>query len=145
MKDEEILKQEVNAIIEERTHYGTVHIKERIINDDVVWIGTNGFSSSIGQWIRIVHQLLSNGDFIYAGHKWFIPVGCNQNMVYFGVEVGKPDDTMFYVCGGVTDFSGEGNNARELADFFLERITGNIYMNNADSLISLLTLKKALE
>ncbi|MBS3748199.1 MAG: hypothetical protein KGY67_00685 [Candidatus Thermoplasmatota archaeon] len=145
MRDEEFLKQEVDRIIEEQTHYGTVPIEQRVINDNVIWIGTNGYSDSIGQWIRIVHQCLSNGDFIYTGFKWQLPVGCNQTLWYFGVQLGRQDDKTFYCCGGATDFSGEGNHARELANSFLERITGNIYINHADFLISLLTLEEKIE
>lgn len=129
MDDKERISKEVKDIIEGKGHYGTVKIDTQYLKKHFIWIGSNGLSSSVGQWIRVIEKtILHEHNYqILRGYRWFCDTnlsGIKQQMWYFGIEVDNPMEhcKQFIVCGGCTDFSGEGNRARELADFYLKSI-----------------------
>lgn len=134
-RPKEVLDQEIEEILQGRSFYGSCEIKEKEVSPGVVWVGSNGVTSSVGQWVRVVKRELQRSSLRWL-YRWFCATnpGGSQNMWYFGADVG---DT-FYCCGGCTDFSGEGGHGKELGDRFLEMIGFPITTNPADHLISLL-------
>ena len=143
MDETDRYKSEIVAIISGRTHYGQVPIEEKRVTKNLRWIGENGYTASVGQWIRQIRRLIDNGKKVTRGFRWYTIVdvlkdGTKQCMWYFGIEI---DREIIYVCGGCTDFSGEGGRGRKLADCFLTCLLAENFIieRNADYLISLLT------
>jgi hypothetical protein len=139
MEEDKKLEMELEAIFDKQNHYGTCPIIIKKVNDDVTWVGTNGYTDSIGQWIRKTRELLDEGLYVYEALAVYTNIGKNQKMWYFGLQIGDCDNKTYYFCGGATDFSGEGNFGRLLAEYYISKITGNIHIQNSDFLISLLT------
>lgn len=153
-EDEKRLNDMILNIIEKRGHYGTVKITKKKMSNKVIWIGTNGYTASVGQWIRVVTDKVEDGLNPTYGYRWFTVVNIDKTQVlnkdyipqcmwYFGIELESDTDSVIYVCGGTTDFSGEGGRGRKLANHFLTRyIPENMIIErNADYLITLLTEK----
>jgi hypothetical protein len=127
--------------------YGTIEIELIPISDTVLWIGMDGYTSSIGQWIRKVQELRREGYYIIGFEQWKIPMGDNQNHIYFGAEMLKEGDQTqqihHIICGGATDYSGEGSHGKALAETYIH-LTGIQELNErtGDDLIRLLTEKR---
>lgn len=138
-RSSEILDIEIREILNGQSFYGFCEIKEREVSPGVVWVGSNGVTASVGQWMRVVMRELKKepGAPLRWLHRWFCPSGSDlsQRMWYFGAQIG---DTV-YCCGGCTDFSGEGGHGKQLADRFLDMLGLWPSTNSADHLISLLT------
>jgi len=150
----ENLNTKIVEIVEKKSHYGRVPITKKKMSNKVIWIGINGYTASVGQWIRVVTDKINEGLNPKHGYRWYTVTNIDktqilskiyrlQNMWYFGIELESDMDSVIYVCGGTTDFSGEGGRGRELADYFLKKfIPENLIIErNADYLISLLTEK----
>lgn len=60
------------------------------------------------------------------------PSGAMDNLHYFGVKI----DDMLYICGGCTDFSGEGGHGRKLAEYYLKPLAFTMTEQNGDDLIN---------
>lgn len=140
-RSSEVLDIEVKEILNGQSFYGLCEIREREVSPGVVWVGSNGVTSSVGQWMRVVMRELKKepGAPLRWLHRWFCDTSLNpvvpKRMWYFGVQIG---DTV-YACGGCTDFSGEGHHGKELADRFLDMLGLWPSTNSADHLITLLT------
>ena len=136
--DEKIIN-EITEITNKRTSYGTSKIELHWIRPTIVWVGTNGHTNSVGQWIRITKNLINQGINPTKGYKWNAVVsvcedGTTDSLWYYGVKI----DQILYICGGMTDFSGEGNHGRQLAENYLKGITNEnlITESNSDGLIN---------
>lgn len=145
VRTNDLLDIEIREILAGQSFYGKCEIREREVAPGVVWVGSNGVTSSVGQWIRVVMRELKKepGAPLRWLHRWFCEEGNLavfqggplKYMWYFGAQIG---DTV-YACGGCTDFSGEGHHGKQLADHFLEMLGLWPSTNSADHLISLLT------
>jgi len=115
------------------------------MNQDFIWIGINGYTASIGQWIREVADKIDNEQKVYRGFRWYTTINIHDKqtdaMWYFGIELGTDEHKIIYACGGCTDFSGEGERGRQIANHFLQKLVPEqmIIERNSDYLISLLT------
>lgn len=142
-------KKEIKEILEGRGHYGQVKIKQRKISSEITWIGSHGVTNSVGQWICRIKQIIDKGMPPVQGFKWFCHTDLDSSkkqnrMWYFGVQfqdgVGHYH---IYVCGGCTDFSGEGGRGYKIADEFLKMILSesDVLTRCADHMISYLVGK----
>lgn len=147
MNKEKHIQREIKDILEGKTQYGTVPIETRTISKHVRWIGINGYTNSIGQWIRKIEEMRKKFP-ITCKYRFYLPIDCDvkrhkmqRNMWYYGVRFELPaGDWRDYVCGGATDFSGEGGHGKQLADEYLKQISGQeALVLNADYLITMLT------
>lgn len=146
MTKDERDKQMILDILDGNCHYGRVKITKRKISKNITWIGQNGYTASVGQWIRTINKLVSEKKLLpRQGFRWYCKVDENgrqekqeDHMWYFGIEFPKGDEHHIYVCGGTTDFSGEGGRGKELAETFLRLIVpeNRILTRCADYLIS---------
>ena len=138
-------EEQIKQILEKRSHYGTVKIKKRKISKDITWVGANGYTASVGQWIRTIDNLLKKGHRPLRAFRWFCHVNDDgepkQRMWYYGVAFPKEDWYHIYACGGTTDYSGEGGRGKEIAETYLRQILPKnlILTRCADYLISELT------
>jgi len=139
-------RDEILEIIQGKTHYGTVPIEKKKINQNVIWIGTNGYTASVGQWIRQVAEQIDKGFAPKQGFRWYTVFKVfadmsTQNMWYYGITLENESDSVTYICGGCTDFSGEGGRGHKLAEYFLNSLLAENFIveQNADHLISMLT------
>lgn len=131
------LDREISEILDGRTFFGKCEIKEKGVAPGVVWIGSNGVTSSVGQWMRVMmRELTTPGAALKGLYRWFAatnPDGSHK-MWYFGAQIG---DTV-YCCGGATDLSGEGDHGKELGDRFLEQLGFPVTTSPASHLVGML-------
>lgn len=137
------LQQEIKDIIDGIGHYGHVGIEQKQITHHVIWIGTNGYTASIGQWIRVVEKARKIWP-ITATYRWFCHTDeepkHKDSMWYYGVRFERPLGFLDVLCGGATDFSGEGGHGKQLAEEYLSMISNREPLTlNADYLITMLT------
>ena len=150
-KSEDIIKengllQDINNILTGHCFYGTCPIEEKLVKSDVLWIGVDGHTSSIGQWIRFIWDLIYPGNLdphaVVQGFKWYTYVNANnpkQRQWRFGIKLTHRGNEQLIVCGGATDYSGEGEHGKLLADAFMDLVCScPISILNSDHLKSLL-------
>lgn len=137
-RSKEFLDMEIREILGGVSFYGSCEIREREVSPGVVWVGSNGVTSSVGEWMRVVmRELKKPGGPLKRLYRWFCGTNLDgsQRMWFYGAQIG---DTV-YACGGCTDFSGEGGHGKELGDRFLDGLGFPVTTNPADHLIGLLT------
>jgi len=129
----------IKEIAEGIGHYGNIPIERNKIRKHITWIGINGYTSSVGQWIREITKKIDEGIEPVKAYKWYTVINISpaQNMWYFGIRM---EDDVTYICGGTTDFSGEGNFGRMIADRFITKFFSKdeIQIDTADALLSLI-------
>jgi len=138
------LLEDVNNILSGKSYYGQCEIEKNKINTNFYWIGVNGHTASIGQWMREVWHLIKNGCAVVQGYKWYTSVNMgrsDQKQWYFGFKLTHDGDEVIVACGGATDYSGEGGRGKLLAEKFMETICPEhlIKILDANHLISILT------
>lgn len=107
-------------------HYGHVELSIIHIGERYRLVGDIGISASVGQLIRAVEDRINLGDPL-VGIIWFqIPVSTNNDNEYliaFELDYwgGDPDQTKYYICGGMTDCSGEGGRAYDAMKLYVEQ------------------------
>jgi len=117
-REKEFLLCEVKAILRGEHHYARKDLPEKKIGK-VVWIGYPGLTASIGPWMRKITKELDRlkGQFIrLEAWRYFVEVGEAKRNWYFGVLLEEKE----YLCGGCTDYSGEGGHGKKLSETFLE-------------------------
>lgn len=128
-REKRIRKQADDLVngIENGTHYyGQIELSIIHFGERYRLVGDIGLSASVGQMIRIVKDRIRIGDSL-VGIIWFqIPVSNNnQNDYLIAFELdywgGDPDQTKYYVCGGMTDYSGEGGRAYDAMKLYVEQ------------------------
>lgn len=127
--EQKIRKQAEELVegINNGTHlYGRMELSIIHFGNRYRLVGNTGLSASVGQLIRVVEDRIRLGDPL-VGIVWFqIPVSKNnQNHYLIAFELDywgeDPDQTIFYLCGGMTDCSGEGGRAYDAMKFYIER------------------------
>lgn len=126
--------EQVQLIIDGTHPYGKVPIRTRSPSPGVIFYGSDGVSSSVGQWIRRTREIWSTT--IHLKSLWAFwseeSEEKNQKVWYFAIELGDE----LHVVGGCTDFSGEGGNARRIAAAYQNRIGVPVETRPASQLIS---------
>ena len=136
--------QDIKDILEGRGSYGTAEILIREIGPEVIWIGENGQTASIGMWMRRIKQLLEQSGWKpLQGFRWFCVVNednVKQKLWYYGIQFEINEErNVCYVCGGATDYSGEGGHGKKIADMFIKKIMGpQVITRNVDYLLSMM-------
>jgi hypothetical protein len=127
MIDEKIRKQAeetVKGIIKGTNTYGRVELSIVHFRERYRLVGDIGISASVGQLIRIVEDRKRLKDTI-VGIIWLkIPRSPEQNDYLIAFELdywGDLNNTIYYICGGMTDHSGEGGRAYNAMKFYIER------------------------
>jgi len=153
LKSEEILEEQklmrdVNNILAGNNFLGCCDIDRYNINSFVVWIGENGQSKSVTEWMRTIwalclHHENSHPWAIMDGFKWF---SCpdfnkpNNKNWFFGFKITRDGKERLVVCGGANNYSGEGGKAKQIGEKFMEMVwPGPIGVISADNLIWALT------
>lgn len=114
----------VKGIINGTNTYGNVELSIVHFGERYRLVGDIGISASIGQLIRVIEdrKRLKNP---IAGIIWFkIPKAPKQNDYLIAFEIdywGDLNQTKYYICGGMTDHSGEGGRAYDTMKFYIER------------------------
>ena len=142
------LLKEIQDILEGKGHYGTVEITSKEVGPEVVWVGENGLTASVGMWMRLVRRLIGDGWIPIQGFRWFCVNDIDdtsQRQWYYGIRFKKhfeneSEDTIrTYVCGGCTNYSGEGGRGKQIADAFIEKTMGpRVSTRNLDYLLSMI-------
>lgn len=166
-REPHILGIEVQDILRGDGFYGSCAIEDRLLGylpypgriedgdvwQEVRWVGREGSSSSAGQAIRLL------------GKAWSVEIpvkrvlvgeGDGHHLVYFVISAEMPSNYVIdppkpdvphdgrirhqriYIVGGCTDFSGEGNHARQLMERFLGGRFGRLSDVNGQYLIGIL-------
>ena len=115
----------VNGIINGTHHYGQVELSIVHFGERYRLVGNPGISASVGQLIRVVEDRIRLKDPL-VGIVWFqIPVSKNDdNHYYIAFELdywGDSNQTIYYICGGMTDCSGEGGRAYDAMRVYIEK------------------------
>jgi hypothetical protein len=115
----------VEGIINGNHFYGQVELSIVHFGRRYRLVGDIGVSASVGQLIRAVEdrKRLRNP---VVGIVWLkVPRSPKQNDYLIAFELdfwgGDPDQTIYYICGGMTDYSGEGGRAYDAMKFYIER------------------------
>lgn len=116
MSNENNFNVEIADIIAGRHSYHSSGSGEgtfRMVAPGVIFYGSPGVSSSIGQWIRATRRMFKAGTPIHNLTAYW---GADRDdgthrRWYFQIELGYE----LHIVGGCTDFSGEGEHARKLA------------------------------
>jgi len=120
-QDEELL----NGIKDGTNHYGHIELSIIHFGERYRLVGDVDLSASVGQMIRVIEDRIQLEDPL-VGIIWFqIPVNDNQNDYLIAFEIdywgGDPDQTKYYICGGMTDYSGEGGRAYRAMKLYVEK------------------------
>lgn len=116
----------LNGIKNETHHYGHIELSIIHFGERYRLVGNTGLSASIGQLIRVIEDRIRLKDPL-VGIIWFqIPVSKNnQNHYLIAFELDywgdDPDQTKYYICGGMTDCSGEGGRAYDAMKVYTEQ------------------------
>lgn len=126
IEKENKLLRDVQNILTGRSYYGNVEIKKTQINPDFIWIGTNDHTTSIGQWMRYIWDMInpesSDPHIVVQGFKWYTPVKAGQRQWYFGFKLTHQGEETIVACGGATDYNKDGKHVKQIADYFMELI-----------------------
>ncbi len=115
--------KEINDIIKGRHGYTNNGTKIKRVGNVTV-VGDFGYTKSIGQWMFLVNKLLPVSE-INEARIWesVVDIEKEHKCLYYGIRVNDCNDKRYcntwIVCGGATDFSGEGGHGKELAEDFL--------------------------
>lgn len=115
----------VNGIKSGNHHYGHIELSIVHFGERYRLVGDIGLSASVGQLIRAVEDRIRLKDLL-AGIIWLqIPISKNQNDYLIAFELDywgeDPDQTKYYICGGMTDHSGEGGRAYDAMKVYTEQ------------------------
>lgn len=134
---------EINDIIKGKHNYLNSKTEIKTVGN-VLIIGDLGYTSSIGQWIHIVNKLLPVSQ-IDEVRIWesINSIEKKQKNIYYGIHVKECNDVCYknrwVICGGATDYSGEGSHGRKLAEEFMHlcSLDKEVFVQPVDDLLRL--------
>lgn len=129
-RDADQLEQEVEAILAGRGHYGTYAggptPMGQFAGEGITWIGSPGITASVGAFIRGVRDRLAAGAIcVIPALRYSSEEGEGQHTFFYRVDLlGPAWREEGLIVGGCTDYSGEGQHGKELAEHYLTHVLG---------------------